>query len=122
MKVFSIKLLLFSILCAGLLYAWNLYTPEGLHDAVSWPILLFFALSTLIVHYYMLRSADGEPKKFVGKFMAVTALKLLAFVAFLIAVLLLNRDHARIAAVYFLVMYLLFSVFEVASLYSKLRK
>jgi hypothetical protein len=122
MKVFRIKLLLFTTACAGLLYAWNLYTPQGLHDVVSWPILLFFALSTLIVHYYMLRSAEAEPKKFVGKFMAVTALKLFAFLAFLITLLLLNRDHARVSAVYFLVMYLLFSTFEVASLYSRLRK
>ncbi len=122
MKSFGPKLLVFTILCGVLLYAWNLFTPEFLHDQISWFILIFFSLSTFLVHAYLLKSSKGDPKAFVGKFMGITALKLLAYLTFLIIVFLINRDHARAIALYFLAMYLFFSVFEVSSLYQKLKK
>ena len=122
MKSFGSKLLIFTILCGGLLYFWNRFTPEFLHDQVSWLILIFFSLSTLLVHTYLVKSPKGDPKAFVGKFMGITALKLFVYLAFLIIIFLINRDRARAIALYFLAMYLFFSVFEVSSLYKKLKK
>jgi hypothetical protein len=122
MKAFTLKLLVFTCLCAVLLFCWNQFTPAQLHDSISWFILAFFALSTLIVHGYLIRSAAGDPKAFVGKFMGVTALKLFAYLMILILFFLLDRDHARPVALYFLILYFLFTVFEVSSLYKQLRK
>ncbi|HXC06260.1 MAG TPA: hypothetical protein VNZ86_15990 [Bacteroidia bacterium] len=122
MKAFFIKLSLFSGCCAAGLFSWNRFTDPGWHDNLSWYILGFFTLSTGLVHQYLLRSASGEAKNFVYKFMGITGIKLFSYLSFLIILFLLNRNHARILALYFLVMYLLFTVFEVSSLYRKLKK
>jgi hypothetical protein len=122
MKSFTIKLLLFTALCAAFLYCWNQFTPEKLHDSLSWLILAFFASVTWLVHYYLIKSSAGDPKAFVGKFMGLTALKLFLYLTFLIIIFLADRDHARAVALYFLVMYLFFTVFEVSSLYNRLKK
>jgi hypothetical protein len=122
MKNFNIKLLVFTVVCSVLLFCWNQFTPPVFHHSISWVILIFYAVSALLVHVYLIRSASGDPKAFVGKFMGVTGLKLLVYLLFLIILLLTNRDHARVIALYFLVMYLLFTVFEVSSLYKQLRK
>ncbi len=122
MKAFTLKLILFTASISVLLFCWNTFSPPALHDNVSWYILAFFATSTALVHYLLVRSASGEPKAFVNQFMGLTAIKLFAYLSFLIIVFLVNRDHARAVALYFLVMYLFFTVFEVSSLYRKLKK
>lgn len=122
MKVFFYKLILFTVCVSAILFFWNRYSLPAFHDNISWYILAFFALSTAIVHFLLLRSADQNPKAFVNLFMGLTAMKLFAYLSFLIIVFLADRDHARAVALYFLVMYLLFTVFEVSSLYRKLKK
>jgi hypothetical protein len=122
MKSFQSKLLIFTALCAVLLFFWNYFTPENLHHSLSWVILAFFSISTFVVHLYLSKSAEGDPKAFVGKFMGVTGLKLFLYLIVLIILLLTDRDHVRAIALYFLVMYFLFTVFEVSSLYKLLRK
>ncbi|MFI5150747.1 MAG: hypothetical protein ACHQRM_13510 [Bacteroidia bacterium] len=121
-KPFLLKLFLFSFVCAILLYCWNHFTEPAWHDNLSWYILGFFTLTTGLVHHILLRSASGEGKNFVYLFMGVTGIKLFAYLCFLITLFLLNRDHARTLALYFLIHYLVFTVFEVSSLYLKLRK
>jgi hypothetical protein len=122
MKSFPGKLLIFTLVCSVLLFCWNQFTAANLHHSLSWVILGFFSLSALLVHSYLVKSSSGDPKGFVGKFMGVTGLKLLVYLLFLIILLLTDRDHARVIALYFLVMYLLFTVFEVSSLYKQLKK
>ena len=122
MKVFFLKLLLFTVCVSVLLFCWNFYSRPEFHDTVSWYILTFFALSTGLVHFLLIRSADRNPKAFVNQFMGLTAMKLFAYLTFLIIIFLADRDHARAVALYFLAMYLLFTVFEVSSLYCKLKK
>jgi hypothetical protein len=122
MKPFLVKLSVFILFCATGLFCWNHFTEPSWHDSVSWYILAFFSLSTILLHQYLLRSASGEAKNFVYKFMGITGIKLFTYLCFLIILFLINRDHARVLALYFLVIYLLFTVFEVSSLYQKLKK
>jgi hypothetical protein len=122
MKAFLLKLLIFTAFCSCLLFCWNRFTPPLCHDSVSWCILFFFALVTGLVHAALLKASEGDAKAFVGKFMGLTGLKMLAYLGFLIIILLADRDNARVVALYFLVMYLFFTAFEVSSLYKKLRK
>jgi hypothetical protein len=122
MKVFLYKLILFTACVSAVLFIWNTYSLPAFHDNISWFILLFFAGTTTLVHFLLIRSAEKNPKAFVNQFMGLTAMKLFVYLSFLILVFLVDRDHARSVALYFLVMYLLFTVFEVSSLYNKLKK
>jgi hypothetical protein len=122
MKSFLYKLLLFTAFCALGLFCWNQFTPERLHDSISWYILAFFSLSTGLVHYLLLRSAEKKPQLFVNQYMAITGFKFLVYLSFLVIIFLLDREKARPVALYFLILYLLFTVFEVSDLYRKLRK
>ncbi|HEV7231878.1 MAG TPA: hypothetical protein VGO45_11145 [Bacteroidia bacterium] len=122
MKEFNYKFLIFTILVAVLLGCWNALTPPVFHNSISWFIFIFFALVTYGVHFLLVRASENKPQIFVNRFMGLTALKLFIYFLFLIVVFLTDRDHARITALYFLSMYFLFTVFEISSLYRKLRK
>ncbi len=122
MKEFNLKLLVFTLVCAVFLFCWNMFSPAAYHDTISWFILLFFAFTTGLVHQYLIKASAGDGKAFVGKFMGMTGLKLLVYMLFLIVILITHRENARVIAIYFLGLYFLFAVFEVASLYKKLRK
>lgn len=118
---FFIRLTVFSGLLALGLLAWNQWGPIQYIHPLSWVLLIFFILVTALIHYRLMRSAENDPKVFVRTFMGLTSLKL--FVFFLIIVLygFAFRQKAVAFTLHFLVFYLLFTSFEVASLYKYLR-
>lgn len=122
MNVFLPRFLIFSLFCAVLLWLYNTNSAPEFHDSVSWYILGFFSAATLLVHYLLLKAANGpNPKDFVYRFMGLTGIKLFAYLVFLIVMFFLKRDHARMIALYFLCTYLVFTTFEILSLYKRLK-
>jgi hypothetical protein len=82
--------------------------------------VLFYAV-TLAVHYLMLKASEKNPGSFVTRFMLVSFLKLLFYIIVLIAYLLLNKSDALRFTVPYLILYVLYSAFEISSItrYSK---
>jgi len=89
--------------------------PKG-SASVTVPFqFVFFYTVTLCVHYVLLKAARKSPGSFVTRFMVVSFLKLLLYVIVLVIYLLLNKGDALRFTVPYLMLYVLFSSFEIYS-------
>jgi hypothetical protein len=103
------------------LYCWTRFAPLHYTYAYSWLLLGFFVLVTGLIHYQLMRSAQGDPQRFVRTFMTLTSLKLFTFLIILTIYAFLARQNVVVFTIHFLIFYLIFTVFEVAALYKFLR-
>jgi len=81
----------------------------------------FYIATTLISYHYMLRSLHRRFSKFVNRFMAATAIKLLWYVVIMALYVAFFRIDAMAFAINYFILYLCYTVFETVSLvkYSK---
>ncbi|MBU0763798.1 MAG: hypothetical protein KJ607_03070 [Bacteroidetes bacterium] len=85
-------------------------------------VLVFFYIITCGLHYVLLRITRLKPDKFVTYFMMITTIKLLFYMIVMIVYLFFDREGAVVFLLVFLFLYILFTVFEVLSLLSFLKK
>lgn len=74
---------------------------------------LFFYLMTNLVHAYLLKIAGKSGSRFTSKYMAVNFLKMFFYLVIAIVCVIFDRGNAKIFIANFLVLYLLYTGFEV---------
>jgi hypothetical protein len=113
---YIITALLLSLICAAL-SGWAASAGFlNLSPAFRYSPLLFFFLLSVSLHYYLIRSTEGRPQKFVTAFMGVQALKMFVhLMAMVIAGILFPKIAVHFILVY-AVYYLAFTVVETISL------
>jgi len=94
-----------------LYYHWIDNAPSFAKESIA---LLF--ITNLIIFYYLNRLSR---EIFVQLYLLSMALKILAFAAFILIIILKNRDGAFANVVFFLIAYLIFTALEVAFLYKR---
>lgn len=75
--------------------------------------VLFFYLVTNLVHAYLLKIAVKSGSRFTSQYMAVSFLKMFFYLTVAVAYALLNREYAKIFLVNFLLLYAVYTTFEV---------
>ena len=75
--------------------------------------LLLFYLITNLVHAYLLNIAVESSLKFTSKYMAVSFIKMFFYLAIAIVCVIFDRENAKIFIANFLVLYIVFTGFEV---------
>jgi len=75
--------------------------------------LLLFYLATNLVHAYLLRIAGKSGSGFVSKYMAVSFMKMFFYLAVAIVYVIFNRENAKVFFVNILLLYVVYSSFEV---------
>ena len=112
-KKFSFRILVFSVILAGVSLLFQLICPQYATPALPF-IVLFFFIITLFTLYIVLREDKGkEAKKFVSNYMLSRIIKLLSCLFFLLIYVLLNKKDAFRFAIAFLIVYFIYSIFEV---------
>jgi hypothetical protein len=116
LKHFFIRLVVFSI-CLGLIaWALGLILPEGaLPQALPWLFALFFGVS-LLVHWIVLRISELKPTRFVSYFMLATFGKLLIYIIAVLAYVFTRKEGLLPFIIAFFLLYIFYTVFEVASI------
>jgi len=122
LKSFFIQLTIFSFLTLALVLLWNQYASARFQTETTWFIWAFFIVTTTLIHLFLVKSTEKEPKKFVVNFMLVTAIKLFGYLILILAYALIKREAALGFTVFFLAMYMLYSGFEVFTLLRHFRK
>ncbi len=107
------------ILLATLLaLGWILYTqliPQHLFE--PWPfILIFFFVTTNLVHFYLLRIAESNMPKFTSRYMVLSTMKLLFYLLAAMVFFLAKSEHAKIFLINYLIAYVCFTILEVAEI------
>lgn len=121
-RPFFIKLALFSIVIFGILHAWQHFASVNFQTKIYWVVLLFFIITTALIHIVLVRAAAQDPKKFVTYFMGMTAMKLFVYLIIILAYGLSNRETAQGFIICFLITYFFYSVFEVVTLMRHFKK
>ena len=75
--------------------------------------LLLFYLATNLVYAYLLRIAGKSGSGFVSKYMAVSFMKMFFYLAVAIVYVIFNRENAKVFFVNILLLYVVYSSFEV---------
>lgn len=122
LKQYFYKIIFFSIIVgtiSGILFA-TLFSKFYL--PVFPFLLLFFILVNTIVHWFVLRAGDKKPARFSAYFMGTISFKLLVYLAFLTAYVLIDKTNAMVFIITFFALYILYSIFETISLQKQFRK
>ena len=110
------RLIIFSALITALCVALQLLFPKYASPAIPF-ILIFFFLLTLFTIIIVLKKPQGAlEKKFIINYMITRLVKNLSMLVFLVLYLIFNKDDRWNFAGAFLVIYFLYSIFEIVAL------
>jgi hypothetical protein len=117
---FFVALLVAAVIMAGLtVVAKNLSWIDTL-PSFFLQTILFLLFATLVVFRYLYRTE--KPDFFVQLYLLTMALKLLAYGAYNLIVILEDRRGATQNVGFFMILYLLFTVLEIVFLYRKISR
>jgi hypothetical protein len=122
LKSFAIKLSLFSLFTLILLFCWEHFASARFQSGLMLPLWLFFVVTTFLIHYVLVKVAEKDPKRFVGYFMGITAIKLFGYLIIITIYALLKKEAALGFTLWFLALYLLYGGFEVVMLMKHFKK
>lgn len=112
-KKFSFRVLVFSVIIAGLSVIFQLVCPQFASPALPF-IVLFFMFITLFTLYIVLRDDKAKAeKRFVSNYLLSRIIKMISCLLFVILYVVLNKKDAWKFAIAFLIIYFLYSVYEV---------
>lgn len=115
-QTFYTKLGAFSVLTFALMFCWKQFASERFQSELIWAIWAFFVVTTAAIHYILVEVSGRDPKRFVGYFMGITGVKLFVYLTIITLYAMLKRGEALGFTLLFLVLYLLYSAFEVIQL------
>lgn len=115
-RKFSFRIIVFSVIVAGLAALFQWIWPQLATPALPYIVLFFFAI-TLLTMYIVLRGDSGrDGRKFVSSYMLSRTVKLLSCLLFLLLYMFLNREDSIKFALAFMVIYFLYAIFEIVLL------
>lgn len=122
LRSFFIQLALFSIFTMGVLYFWQQYASLRFQTDLGWLLWGFFIIVTALIHIVLVRSSEQSPRKFITNFMALSGAKLFVYLMVIVIYALLKGKEALGFVILFLVLYFLYSIFEVVTLLKHFKK
>lgn len=113
MKSFIVKstFLTILVLLLGAILYFTVLKPFYLNILPA--VLVFFYLVTNLVHAYLLKIASKSSSRFTSHYMATSFIKMFFYLAVAIVFVVANRDSAKIFLVNFLILYVIYTTFEV---------
>lgn len=117
---FALALLILGIFIIVLQQVALMFFPYVISVAFPWIIIMFVAIS-LIFHFYIIKYATQNPRKFINVFLGGTTIKLLIYFSSLLIVVFSTDINAKIFILNFAVIYLLFTFFEVFMVLKQLK-
>ncbi len=88
----------------------------------AWIIPLFFTTITLVFHLLTMRSAKGDPQRFIRFYMGSTAIRMLLCIVVIVIYRFADKEGVLPFALAFMAQYIFFTIFEVSLLLKELRK
>ena len=87
---------------------------------VWWPaIVVFFAIVSAVVYYLSVKAKQKDMRKFANFYMASTVIKMVVYLTIIIIYVMNFKEDGKRFAITFLVIYLIYSIFETIKLAKK---
>ncbi|MCD6069072.1 MAG: hypothetical protein K0S33_3898 [Bacteroidetes bacterium] len=120
---YLVKLIIFSIIIAGAVFAWNSFVPQDYRSNGAYYILPFFIAYAWIVHTWLNKALNSENKNaFTMQFMGATGIKLFLSLIVLVIYGILNRPGIVPFAILYLFIYFTFTGFETIALFKLIKQ
>ena len=115
-KKYAFRVVVFSVVIAALTVVFQLVFPQYASPALPFIVLFFFVI-TLFTLYIVLRS-DTQKKQtqFVSSYLLSRIIKLFSCLLFLAVYILCNKQDSLRFAIAFMVIYLLYAIYEIFAL------
>jgi hypothetical protein len=110
------KLIKLTVAVFLVFYAATYFMPEKLVSPAMPYLILLSASVTLIFHYIIIKAAEKKFSRFISYFMIATVMKLLLYLIVIFLYVYLNKNDVFPFVITFLLLYIIFSVFEVINL------
>jgi len=78
-------------------------------------VLLFYYISTLILHKFMLKISQKDISRFSFKFMMLSLIKMFVYIIFGVLYIVIDEENAVIFLIVYLILYVAYAVYEVRS-------
>jgi hypothetical protein len=117
MKKYLPAFLAFILLIAGIIAV--SFKTDSEEIRITWIIYFYFSLLTILFHFGIVRTTQARPQVFIRYYMAATTIKLLLHLGVIVIYCLFHKEMAVRFILTFMVMYLLFTVFEVIFVWRK---
>ena len=108
--IFVAGIILFSTLLSDFYYPFHVLS-----------FFLFYTV-TLLFHYFVLKAGQEKSAKFINYYMIATMFKIFIYLVYLSIFLFFHKQHARPFLITFLVLYFLFTFFEIRMLLLQFKK
>ncbi len=118
---FLIVILILSIILVLIEQVFLFLNLDLISIAYPWLVLLFLVVSSTF-HYFILKSAQEDARKFINVFLLATTLKLLLYFSSILAVLFMFKINAKIFILNFASLYLIYTITEVYLALTQLKK
>lgn len=119
---FLLLAVLLTAICAGFMAFWKNAAQPDLVMQTGYVLLLAVVVTSALPHIYLLVSAGGDAKAFVRRFMGGTVLKFFVYMGIIMGYMLFTPESKKAVVLYFLMAYIPFTLLEVSTLYTELRK
>ena len=110
-----IRLLALTAFTEVVALAWWIAMPQQWVSPVLPVLPVFFMSVTFLIHKGFVGAINLRPQQFVTRFMLITTIKLLSFLALLLVYALMFKDDAIQFLLSFFALYLIYSAFEVVA-------
>ena len=120
MKKYFTVLLIFIICLASIIFLSSTKLSAAEYK-LTWVIYVYFITLTTFFHYGIVRTTKSRPQVFIRYYMGATTIKLLLHLGIIIFYCFFHRPEAVHFILTFMVMYLLFTAFEVMAVWKRIR-
>jgi hypothetical protein len=121
-KNFIKKTILFSAIVSVIAYFAYYFLIPGFY-LQTFPLLIaFFIVTTIVVHYILIKISKEKISKFSTFYLGSIAAKLFIYIIFIAIYVILNKSTAIPFLITFLILYFLYTFFETYSLLNDLKK
>lgn len=78
-------------------------------------VLLFYYISTLVLHKFMLQISQKDISRFSFKFMMLSLIKMFVYIIFGVLYIIIDEENAVIFLIVYLILYVAYAIYEVRS-------
>jgi hypothetical protein len=78
-------------------------------------VLLFYYISTLVLHKFMLQISQNDISRFSFKFMMLSLIKMFIYIIFGVLYIVIDEENAVVFLVVYLILYVAYAIYEVRS-------
>lgn len=116
LRKYAFNLFLLALILTTAGYGMFLFlVPESYF--LLFPVIPFFLFAvTIIVHIYLVKASQNNPRKFTSKYLGAMGLKIFIYIIFMVIFLAVATEHAIAFLISFLVCYAAFTLVEVIAM------